>query len=64
MPTMNLADVGGQYRVPPEPSRWPSIALAVAMHAESPAQFLMSAVSVSSQATLSKAPNLVCSTSP
>lgn len=24
---------GGQYRVPPEPSRWPSIALAVAMHA-------------------------------
>ena len=23
----------GQYRVPPEPSRWPSIALAVAMHA-------------------------------
>jgi colicin import membrane protein len=30
---MNPATAGAQYRVPPEPSRWPSIALAVAMHA-------------------------------
>jgi colicin import membrane protein len=30
---MNPATVGAPYRVPPEPSRWPAIALAVAMHA-------------------------------
>jgi colicin import membrane protein len=33
MPQMNPATAGAPYRVPPEPSRWPSIALAVAMHA-------------------------------
>jgi colicin import membrane protein len=34
MPTMKpVAAGGGQYRVPPEPSRWPSIALAAAVHA-------------------------------
>jgi colicin import membrane protein len=30
---MTPAPAGAQYRVPPEPSRWPSIALAVVMHA-------------------------------
>lgn len=34
MPPMKpVAASGIQYRVPPEPSRWPAIALAVAMHA-------------------------------
>jgi colicin import membrane protein len=36
MPTMKPVDAGAgdaQYRVPPEPNRWPSIALAAAMHA-------------------------------
>jgi colicin import membrane protein len=34
MPTMNPAAAGGvPYRVPPEPSRWPAIALAAAVHA-------------------------------
>jgi colicin import membrane protein len=33
MPTMKHAAAGVQYRVPPEPSRWPSIALAAAVHA-------------------------------
>jgi colicin import membrane protein len=30
---MKHASIGSPYRVPPEPSRWPAIALAVAMHA-------------------------------
>jgi colicin import membrane protein len=33
MPMMKPATAGIQYRVPPEPSRWPAIALAVAVHA-------------------------------
>jgi colicin import membrane protein len=33
MPPMTPATDGAQYRVPPEPSRWPAIALAVTMHA-------------------------------
>jgi colicin import membrane protein len=33
MQTMKPAIAGVQYRVPPEPSRWPAIALAVAVHA-------------------------------
>jgi colicin import membrane protein len=34
MPTMNSAAANGApYQVPPEPSRWPSIALAAAVHA-------------------------------
>jgi colicin import membrane protein len=33
MPTMKPATAGVQYRVPPEPNRWPAIALAVAVHA-------------------------------
>ena len=34
MPTMKpVAASGVQYRVPPEPSRWPAIALAAAVHA-------------------------------
>lgn len=34
MPTMNSATANGApYQVPPEPSRWPSIALAAAVHA-------------------------------
>jgi colicin import membrane protein len=33
MPMTPVPTAGGPYRVPPEPSRWPSIALAAAMHA-------------------------------
>jgi colicin import membrane protein len=32
-PIKPVAASGGQYRVPPEPSRWPAIALAAAVHA-------------------------------
>jgi colicin import membrane protein len=33
MPMTPVAATGAPYRVPPEPNRWPSIALAAAMHA-------------------------------
>ncbi|MDL2354843.1 MAG: protein TolA, partial [Pseudomonadota bacterium] len=33
MPPLTPAAAGAPYRVPPEPRRWPSIALAAAVHA-------------------------------